>query len=96
MVARYGLWFAVGLMLGLLHSWMIVRSVRHINAGQRSAALWRTVWNAVLRVLTSAGAMGLALIDEGWAAVAVAIGLVFGRWGFAITFALCKHGMQDR
>ena len=28
-------------------------------------------------------------------AVAVAIGL-FGRWGFAITFALCKHGMQDR
>jgi len=56
----------------------------------------RAAWGAALRLLTSAGAMGLALVDGVWAGVAVAVGLVFGRWSFAIMVASGKLGTLVR
>lgn len=96
MIARYGLWFAAGFLLSLLHGWMIARSVHRYDPALRGTARLRAAWGAALRLLTSAGAMGLALVDGVWAGVAVAVGLVFGRWSFAITVASGKLGTLVR
>ncbi len=63
MIARYGLWFAAGFLPSLLHGWMIARSVHRYDPGLRGTARCVLLGAPRCAFWTSAGAMGLALVD---------------------------------
>jgi len=96
MAGRYGFWFVFGCGVSLLHGLMIARSVRRLDPGSRRITLRRAAGGAFVRVLTAAGAMGMALVDGGLAAVVVAVGLVVGRWCFVLGVASGRFAALTR